>query len=314
MTGITIVLVLGCIKKRNISDWDGRLQVQRRFLSIMITIEGLLSNFHPNATPVGSAKKYVVAVVGRDILIPPSKAGEGLLWTDCDGLRFYCEQRLHIGTVSGVDCEAWYVDELAVADGQFECIGLRRLLSDEAAFTLAGRAVQMLEWKRDHSHCGRCGGVTSASSIDHSMYCEPCDLACYPRVSPCIITVVTRGDHCLLGRNKSWPEGYYSALAGFVEAGESAEQALHREVQEEVGLQIVNGRYCGSQSWPFPGQLMLGFLCDWAEGEIVVDENELEDARWFSYDQLPPCPDSSTQSGRLIAQFVEEVKERLSSA
>ena len=137
------------------------------------------------------------------------------------------------------------------------------------------------------------------------MRCEPCNINLYPRISPCVIVVVIDGERCLLVGKPSWPEGRFSALAGFLEAGESAEQALHREVFEEVGVHIENIRYVGSQTWPFPGQLMLGFLADAKTTDIQVDGVEIAEAEWFHYSQLPiNCPSIQSMSGRLIEHFV----------
>jgi len=122
-----------------------------------------------------------------------------------------------------------------------------------------------------------------------------------------VIVVVTRGDHCLLARQPSWPEGMFSTLAGFVEAGESCEQSLHRGVFEEVGVKIANIRYVGSKSWPFPGQLMLGYIAEAVTDDIRVDGVEISEAGWFPYDQLPfKIPPSTIMSGQLIQQFVDE--------
>lgn len=134
------------------------------------------------------------------------------------------------------------------------------------------------------------------------------NISLYPRISPCVIVIVVDGERCLLGRQASWPEGRFSALAGFLEAGESAEQALHREVFEEVGVHIDNIRYVGSQAWPFPGQLMLGFMADATTSDIQVDGLEIAEARWYHYSELPELlPSIQSLSGRLIAHFVKQV-------
>ena len=124
---------------------------------------------------------------------------------------------------------------------------------------------------------------------------------------PCVIVLVTRGEHCLLARNAAWPPNRYSSLAGFIEAGESAEQALHREVFEEVGLEITNLRYFGSQSWPYPGQLMLGFIADAITDDIKIDGVEIAEADWFRYDQMPGIIAPPTiMSGRLLQQYIDD--------
>ena len=127
----------------------------------------------------------------------------------------------------------------------------------------------------------------------------------YPKISPCIITLVTRGDEVLLARNKFFPENWYSTLAGFIEAGETAEEALRREVMEEVNVSVKNITYFGSQPWPFPSQLMLGYFCEYESGEIKIEEAELEDAKWFKIDDLPNVPPKLSISGQLISSYLE---------
>lgn len=181
--------------------------------------------------------------------------------------------------------------------------GFMRYL-DEEMFELASRAMQIVSWDHDHRFCGRCGQPTQAHGQDRARSCLPCKLDYYPRLSPCVITLVTRADYCLLGNNAQFPSAMYSALAGFIEPGETVESCLRREVAEEVGVEVGKVHYFSSQPWPFPGQLMLGFHADYSAGDIVVDGVEIAHADWFRYDQLPQVPPETTLSGRLIADFV----------
>ncbi len=270
-----------------------------------------LQLFFPNNKPTCTdGSLLIIPVVGRDILV--AQAGDGLVVekSAADILKFYCQRRVLIGQWHGVDCEVWDLSPESYALPGFNSVDLRSMLrsvSDEE-YSLASRAVQMLEWQKNHQFCGSCGQPTTVSADDHALQCTPCNLNLYPRISPCVIVVVTDGERCLLGRQASWPEGRYSALAGFLEAGESAEQALHREVFEEVGVHIENIRYVGSQTWPFPGQLMLGFLADAKTTAIRVDEVEIAEADWFHYSQLPDkLPSTQSMSGRLIEHFVRQV-------
>ena len=145
-------------------------------------------------------------------------------------------------------------------------------------------------------------------SEDRAKICNDCGLIVYPRLSPSIIVLVRRDEEMLLARNANWPRGMYSTLAGFVEPGESIEQTVHREVFEEVALQVGNVRYLGSQSWPFPNSLMLGFHATYEQGEIQCQEGEIADARWFRYDDLPSVPPATAISRWLIDDFVNEVQ------
>lgn len=186
--------------------------------------------------------------------------------------------------------------------------GLRRLLaaSDEAGFALLSRAAQVATWHKDHCFCPRCGNGLQHHNQDLAKECVNCGLLQYPRLSPCIITLVTDGDYCLLAHGIRFAEVRYSTLAGFIEAGESAEAALVREVKEEVGVDVKNIRYFKSQSWPFPHALMFGFFADYAGGEIVLQPEEIVDAQWFHYAELPAMPPGFSISRQLIDHFVAE--------
>ena len=189
----------------------------------------------------------------------------------------------------------------------YHAVGLRGLLgrTPQSLFYLAGRAQQIIEWHDTHQFCGRCGTRMEDHNFDRAKECPSCNLINYPRLSPSIIVLVTKGDEMLLARNANWPTGMYSTLAGFVEAGESIEQTLHREVLEEVGLKVKNLEYFGSQSWPFPNSLMLGFHAEYDSGEIVCQEGEIADAQWFRPDNLPQIPPKTAISGWLIQEFMD---------
>lgn len=182
---------------------------------------------------------------------------------------------------------------------------LRHLLMrlDDELGRLAGRAIQIVAWDRDHQFCSRCGAIPETLPHERAKKCPNCGLNSYPRLSPAIIVRVRRGDEILLARAHGWPPGMYSVLAGFVEPGETLEEAVAREVQEEVGLQVENIRYFGSQPWPFPNSLMLGFTADYAGGELRLEEAEIEDARWYPLDQLPKIPPKISIARRLIDDF-----------
>ena len=168
----------------------------------------------------------------------------------------------------------------------------------------AGRGRQLLEWRQDHRFCGRCGGVTELSRGEAALRCPRCGLAQFPRVAPAVIVLVHDGERLLLGRGRHLPEGMYSTLAGFVEPGESAEETVHREILEEAGVTVETPRYFGSQSWPFPHSLMLGFHARFRSGEIRRDEDELEDVRWFARDELPLLPPHISIARQLIDDFL----------
>ncbi len=228
------------------------------------------------------------------------------------------ERLLDLGAIDNqrwvaIDWPALSEDEraavLAGADtAGWEELGLRDILpASEREFALASRAVQLTNWRRQHRYCGQCGGLTQGSRTEHFRWCESCDLRFYPRISPCIIVLVTRGHDVLLARGRRHrTRNRYSTLAGFMEPGESAEQAVHREVFEEVGVRLRNVRYRNSQTWPFPHQLMLGFTAEYESGELVLQEDEIDAADWWPLTDLPPHPPAHSISGWLIETYRRE--------
>jgi NAD+ diphosphatase len=178
----------------------------------------------------------------------------------------------------------------------------------DAEWTIAGRAVQLVEWERTHRFCGRCGTPTERAPGERAMKCPACGLLAFPRLAPAIITLIERpgGDEVLLARGRLFPVPMYSTLAGFVEPGENLEQAVRREVREEVGVQLGDVRYFGSQPWPFPHSLMIGFRAIYASGEIEIDPNEIVDAQWFRADSLPNIPPRMSIARLLIDSWLNE--------
>jgi NAD+ diphosphatase len=159
---------------------------------------------------------------------------------------------------------------------------------DEQVLAVAGRALQIAEWARTHRYCGACGAPMAAVPGERCFRCPACSHSAYPRIAPAMMTLVRRGDAILLARHAASPTGRFTALAGFLEAGESIEDAIHREVFEEVGLKVRNLEYFGSQSWPFPHSLMIAFTAEYAGGELILDANEITEARWFGPGDAPP--------------------------
>ncbi|MBU6316674.1 MAG: NAD(+) diphosphatase [Acidobacteria bacterium] len=177
--------------------------------------------------------------------------------------------------------------------------------ASEVEWLVAGRAVQLVDWARTHRFCGRCGTPTQPQPNERAMKCPACGLLAFPRLAPAMITLVTRGDEALLARGVQFRAPLYSCLAGFVEPGESLEGAVVREVREEVGVEVGNVRYWGSQPWPFPHSLMIGFTAEWQSGEIEIDPTEIVDAQWFRRDALPSVPPRISIARKLIDAWVE---------
>ena len=223
--------------------------------------------------------------------------------------------RHYLGRLDGIDCWAFALKE---APSGFRRTPLRAAMMqfDETLMGVAGRAAQILEWDRAHRYCGVCGTPTVLQTNERSRKCPACGHTAYPRLSPAMMVLVWRKvgtapsstgpDRCelLLARSPHYVPGVYSALAGFVEAGESLEECIHREVAEEVGVEVADLRYYGSQSWPFPHSLMIAYTARWVRGDIVPQEGEIEDARWFALDALPKIPPRFSISGHLIRDTV----------
>ncbi len=195
-------------------------------------------------------------------------------------------------------------------------LGLRPQLDrlNAGQFSLAGRALQLAQWFCNHAFCGRCGRPTLVDSLpqpgEHQRRCEPCQLSFYPRITPCMIALITRGPEILLAYHLRASRPMFSPLAGHLEAGENLEQCVRREVKEEVGVDIAAITYVTSQSWPFPGQLMLAVTASYAGGELQPDTSELREAGWFRYDQLPLVPPTATVAGQLIDQYVRQCRQQ----
>jgi NAD+ diphosphatase len=256
--------------------------------------------FAPAIQPPATAtpQAWCFAFVGNLLLLPDDD-GPGLQAVLPETLAVHAASRHYLGTLSGHDCWAmllpaaptgWVGTPLRAAMLRFE----------PALAALAGRAAQVLEWDRSHRFCGVCGTPTLLQPGERARVCPACKQTSYPRLSPSMMALVWRPGELLLARSPHFARGMYSALAGFVEAGESLEDCVHREVAEEVGLRVQGLRYFGSQSWPFPHSLMVAYTAQYAGGEIVPQPGEIEDAQWFPIDALPGIPPRFSIAGHLI--------------
>ena len=194
-----------------------------------------------------------------------------------------------------------------------ELCSLRSLMfNEEGEFFLAGKANQIIDWYKTHRYCGSCGYETALNKNQRVLTCSSCEIQYFPRINPCAIVLVTRGSEILLARNARFRTGFFSCLAGFIEIGESAEETVHREIKEEVGITVKNVRYKKSQSWPFPSQLMLGFHADYLSGDIVPEPAEIEEAAWFNVFNLPAVPSAEISvAGELIQLYKQEIEEKV---
>lgn len=253
---------------------------------------------------------------GHQLLVRPNSGGNpsAYLPIKAQDVRDNLPSADHIhflGELGGDPCYVAAIpkDQPLPEAGELEGLGLRRLFDQlpDVHMRLAGRAVQILNWDRNHHYCGRCATETEITRDDRSRVCPNCKLRAYPRLSPAVIMAVLRDDQLLLGRSSRHPNGFYSVLAGFVEPGETLEEAVAREVLEEVGLEVEEITYFGSQPWPFPDSLMIGFICHAKNGEITLTDSEISEAAWYRPDEIPVNRPSAAISiaGQLIDYYIK---------
>jgi NTP pyrophosphohydrolases containing a Zn-finger, probably nucleic-acid-binding len=174
-------------------------------------------------------------------------------------------------------------------------------------FSLATKITHLRHWQKRTCFCGVCGASTvPLEEEEHARKCPRCASVFYPQIAPAVIVRIERDDTILLARNARFPGKMHSLIAGFVEPGESLEDTVRREIQEEVGLSVKNIAYLGSQPWPFPDSLMVGFSAQWEGGDIRVDNKEIIAADWFSPEDLPNLPRSGSIAYRMISQWISE--------
>ncbi|MBO7653921.1 MAG: NAD(+) diphosphatase [Kiritimatiellae bacterium] len=228
---------------------------------------------------------------GRSPLFP--LADELVQWEPIPGTRYAVASR----------------EDAPTADA--DVVPLRNLydLVPEPLFVWAGMARQLLYWRQMYHFCSFCGGPLVRHKVEHAMHCPACDQFFYPRINPVVITLVSRGRELLLTHKAQNAYPFWSLIAGFVEANETLEQAVVREIAEEVGIRVKNIRYVTSQAWPFPNNLMCGFMAEYESGEPHADGVELDDARWCDADHLPGLPSKVSIARRLIDRFLASVSE-----
>jgi NAD+ diphosphatase len=260
--------------------------------------------FEPGVRVPGEASTlaFSFAFVGGQLLLPEADAA-ALPPLPPAALAEHASVRHFLGRIDGHDCWALRLD---AAPAGWRAVALRAAMMQfpGALMGAASRAAQVLEWDRAHRFCGVCGTPTEAQAHELARKCPACGHSAYPRLSPAMMVLIWRGRELLLARSPHYAPGMFSALAGFVEPGESLEDCIHREVGEEVGVTVRDLRYYGSQSWPFPHSLMVAYTAKWVEGEIVPQAGEIEDARWYPLAALPKIPPRFSISGHLIRDTV----------
>ena len=245
-------------------------------------------------------QKVLVDLKGGGPVVPRADEVAPLGLDASDGYR--------IGTRDGTACYAFSVPAGTEAPEGMSFTGLRRsfgvLKPDD--YAMAVRAVGTLNWDRTCRFCSACGSKLTRLADIFAKQCDGCGFTMFPKISPAVIVAVERGSTLLLARASRFAENLYSVLAGFAEPGESLEDTVRREIGEEVGIEVKNIRYFGSQPWPYPDSLMIGFTAEWASGEIAIDGNEISDARWFTVEDMPLIPDKVSIARALIDEFIKK--------
>jgi NAD+ diphosphatase len=267
--------------------------------------------FSPGFDPARSdpSPSLRFAFRGQKILVKV-EGGKPTLPTAADFPVSHCAPswKHFFGTWNDLPCFALCLSEESPNPAGFEWKSLRELFGamEEELVWVAGRASQLVHWHRNHRFCGQCGNPAEDHPRERAKQCPACGLVNHPRVSPAIIVAVVKDREILLAHATRFPAKFYSVLAGFVEPGESLEGCVRREVLEEVGVLVENIRYFGSQPWPFPDSLMVGFTAEYAGGELRPDPSEIADAGWFAAGSLPQIPPRISIARRLIDWFQEE--------
>lgn len=269
------------------------------------------TTFEPAVDPARFPSSDAICfVVRKGELLVGESVSTGVLpsWEELEPIHHDVVRALFIGDLDGAAAFAIEVGESTVAPMPFTYQTLRATygLLNEPTWIVAGRASQILEWDRTHQFCGRCGERTEPSAQERARRCPECGSIAFPRISPAMIVLVERGDQVLLARGPHHAPGMYALLAGFVETGESLEDAVQREIREEVGIEVEDICYFGSQPWPFPHSLMVGFTAQYRSGEIRIDPTELEDAQWFDTSSMPPVPPRLSIARKLIDYYAEK--------
>jgi NAD+ diphosphatase len=214
----------------------------------------------------------------------------------------------YLGTLDRTHCYSVEVPSGTKEPEGMKFMDLRQAFLEigESCFTLVNKAVQVMEWDRTNQFCSRCGTKTQRRQGERGKECPECGELFYPRISPAVIVLIRKEHEVLLARSPGFPPGMYSLIAGFIEPGETAEAAVIREIKEEVGIEVKNITYFGTQAWPFPNSLMIGFTAEYSSGNIQPDGFEIEDAKWFSIEKLPVLPGKISIARKLIDHFLKD--------
>jgi NAD+ diphosphatase len=270
-------------------------------------------SFIPSVTPMKAKADWDLWFVfyNNKILVKVSESTVQIpSWSEIKNLVLNYSNEHFLGELRGVPCYTIELTAISELPSDLKFMDLRTAGAsiEEEMFFLSSKASQVLFWDATHKFCGKCGTETKQVPNERAKACPECGFTNYPRISPAIITAITKRDKILLAHNANFPQGFYSVIAGYVEPGETFEECVKREVLEEVGVQVKNIKYFGNQPWPFPNSLMIAFTAEYDSGDIKVDGVEINHADWFDVNNLPSLPSKISVASKLIHWFIESQK------
>ncbi len=267
-------------------------------------------SFKPSLTPDNNVKKEVFIVFqNAKVLIKQHKDKPLYIHDELpENIQKTKYSQQYFGLINNFNCNIIGLQEEVALPEIFDFLSIRSLFGQlpEDQLLLVGRANQIITWALTHHFCGKCGNKTQNKPTELALQCPVCETTFYPTIAPAIIVAVVKEGKILLGHSKRFKGKFYSVLAGFLEIGETFEECVAREVEEEAGVLVKNIKYFGSQPWPFPNSMMVGFTAEWASGEIELLDDELDDAGWFTPEDMPVTPGTFSIAGRLIEWFKEK--------
>ena len=266
--------------------------------------------FIPSVEPISPPSCKDLWFIFKDNLLLVEKKDSSLSIPFAETIEVFHSKLIqthHLGDLRGASCYVGELDTTVDLPENLELTDLRSFMahSSDELFFLAGKAIQIINWDRNHKFCGKCGSKTEYKKDERAKICPNCGMLHFPHIAPAIIVAIVKDNKILLAHNVNFAGSMHSVIAGFVEPGETFEECVKREVKEEVGIEVKNIKYFQSQPWPFPNSLMIAFTAEHAAGEITVDGKEIDHADWFDVEHLPQIPSSKSVARKLIQWFAE---------
>jgi NAD+ diphosphatase len=272
--------------------------------------ESIYNRYKPSVKPDNNIKCPAYwFIFNRDKMLINLKSNPKIPFTNkLDYINITPLRKQYIGTLEEHPCFSVEVAHDTDAPHEMAFMDLRSLygILEEDLFLLAGRAIQIVNWDKNHQFCGKCSAPTKTMDDELAKICTECGFISHTRLSPAVITAIVKDDKILMAKHSYGIKNRYGLIAGFLEAGETLEEGVEREVMEEVGLKVKDIKYFGNQPWPFPNSLMIGFTANYDEGEIEVDGKEIVDAKWFEVDEVPKPPSRMSIASELIEWYIEK--------